>query len=77
MYRYLLLSAITHIFNPLKPSGYSVYQPVKHPKILRTVYGIFLFMQISEKKNYFPIQYLVTGFITDTENVYCAVRTVH
>ena len=59
MYRYLLLSAITHIFNPLKPSGYSVYQPVKHPKILRTVYGIFLFYADLRKKKLFS--YTVLG----------------
>jgi len=33
------------------------------------------FVRISQQTDYFPIQRQLTGFITETESVYCAVRT--
>jgi len=65
--------------NPLQPSGNYMYRQLQHSQILRSAHTLFMyFVWIPEQTaiiSIYSINWLV--FITETESVYCAVRTGH
>jgi hypothetical protein len=64
-------------FNAVHPSGYYMHYQIYHSEILhsaRTVYLRVVSMDLSKNKDcLYRMNWL--DFVTDTQSVYCAVRT--
>jgi len=66
------------IFSPSKSNGYSIYHPNQHKKTLPSAHTVYwyVFVRISEHTaliSLYSIKWSI--FVTETECVYCAVRT--
>jgi len=64
--------------NPLKTSGYFFLPPVlafRNFTSLPAKYTYVFSVYLGTSCDYFPIQHYLIGFLTETEYVYCAVRT--
>jgi len=70
-------SCLTLCTNLLKPAGYFTYHHVKHSKFLNGDYIAFMwFMWLLEQTVTFALHIIKRlFFITQVENIYCAVRT--
>jgi hypothetical protein len=64
-------------FNPLQPSGHYMYRQfnIQQLYVLPTQCIYVFCVDLRTNSDYFPTQHQLTGFITQTQCVYCAVRT--
>jgi hypothetical protein len=74
------VSLTTHlllVFNFLKPNTYFMYHQFEHSEILCSTHNTFMcFLWISEQRAIISLYIInLSVFITETESVYCAVRT--
>ena len=67
------------MFNLLKPTGYVLHQQVQHSRIVRSAHTVYLCVLCGSenKQRLFHCTALTDWlvFITETECVYCAVRS--
>ena len=75
----LSLVLLTGLFRLSKPGGYYMYHQVQHSQILRSAHTVYLCVLCGSenRQRLFHCTTLTDRlvFVTETESVYCAVRT--